>query len=113
MTSPRLDLGSAHWLHFTSWGPDRKLNPQYAKFPDVEKWGAIVGHDLRPDDGNEFCQKNGFCEGSITFDGPVQRQLLGGPFWQVLSWEPLTLSPSLLCHCGDHGQLINGRWVIS
>jgi hypothetical protein len=30
--------------------------------------------------------------------------------WQVLCMEPLTLSPSLLCHCGDHGYIQGGRW---
>lgn len=32
--------------------------------------------------------------------------------WDVLSWEPLTLSPSLLCRaCGHHGFVQQGRWV--
>jgi hypothetical protein len=46
--------------------------------------------------------------------------------WQVQTWEPLTISPSLLCkmprfgpdnkaipgtECGDHGFIRGGRWV--
>jgi len=32
--------------------------------------------------------------------------------WQVESWEPLTISPSVLCLiCGDHGFIRNGSWV--
>lgn len=32
--------------------------------------------------------------------------------WTVVSIDPLTLSPSLLCRqCGHHGHIINGRWV--
>lgn len=32
--------------------------------------------------------------------------------WDVLSLEPLTLSPSLLCRmCGSHGFIRDGRWV--
>jgi hypothetical protein len=32
--------------------------------------------------------------------------------WDVLSTEPLTLSPSLRCRrCGHHGFIRDGRWV--
>jgi len=32
--------------------------------------------------------------------------------WDVVSLEPLTISPSLLCRvCGHHGFVRNGRWV--
>lgn len=34
--------------------------------------------------------------------------------WKVESWEPLTLSPSLLCmrkECGTHGFIREGKWV--
>jgi hypothetical protein len=110
MSSNRLDLGSGHWLEYTSWAPDRELNPHLAQYPDVGKWGAIVGHPLRPDD--ELCAGRGECHAAITFDGEVQRQLSGSEaVWQVQSWDPLTVSPSLLCHCGDHGFIQNGAWV--
>lgn len=34
------------------------------------------------------------------------------PVWTVESWEPLTLSPSVLCRaCGLHGWIRGGRWV--
>jgi hypothetical protein len=111
MTAPRLDLGADHWLEYVSWAPDRALNPQYAGLPDVERWGAVVGHPLRP--GDEQCAWRGACTGSITFDGLAQRQLSDGPFWTVEAWEPLTLSPSLLCHCQDHGFIRSGQWVNS
>jgi hypothetical protein len=111
VTAERIGLGDGHWLRYVSWGPDRVLNPQYAELPDVEKWGAIVGHPLRP--GDAQCTWLGECQGSVTFDATVQRQLEAGPFWQVESWEPLTLSPSLLCHCGDHGFIRDGHWVSS
>jgi len=100
MTAP-LDLGHDHRLRFTSWAPDRALNPQHADRPDVERFGAIIWH--RREDGHE-------CEGSITFDGEVARDLGRGPLWTVESWEPLTLSPSLLAPCGDHGHIREGRW---
>lgn len=32
--------------------------------------------------------------------------------WEVISVEPLTLSPSLLCRaCGSHGFIRDGKWV--
>lgn len=101
--SERFDLGDDHWLEFNSWNPDRELNPHFAHLPDVEKFGATVGH-LKPD-GSPCC-------GAITFDGPVQRELVPERGrWQVQSWEPLTVSPSLLCQCGDHGFIRGGKWI--
>ena len=98
-----LDLGSDHTLRFTCWGPDRELNPQYAHLPDVDKFGAIVEH--KTPEGKE-------CGGGITFDGEVARATNRSPVWTVEQWEPLTLSPSLLCKtCGDHGFIREGKWV--
>jgi hypothetical protein len=100
-----IDLGDNHCLKFVSWYPDRELNPQYDGIPDVEKWGARV---LHLSDKSE----TGKCEGFITFDGEVQRQVFAAVAkWQVQSWEPLTVSPSLLCSCGDHGYIREGKWV--
>lgn len=110
MTAPRLDLGSGHWLEFTSWAPDYFLNPRYADLPEVSRWGAIIWHELRPDDS--VCAWRGECAAAITFAGEVQRQVIPDAVtWTVESWEPLTLSASLLCHCGDHGFIRDGRWV--
>ncbi len=34
------------------------------------------------------------------------------PLWSVERWDPLTLSPSVLCRaCGAHGWVREGRWV--
>ena len=58
--------------------------------------------------------KNGEdCAGSVRFDTPEAHAAFKRPgaFWQVLSWEPLTLSPSLLCSCGNHGWILDGKWV--
>lgn len=30
--------------------------------------------------------------------------------WQVESVDPVTIAPSLLCPCGHHGFIRNGRW---
>lgn len=47
----------------------------------------------------------------ITFDTPIARRTTDGPFWSVESWEPLTVSPSVLCNCGDHGYIRGARWI--
>ncbi len=102
------DLGSHHWYKFFGWFPDRDLNPQYADIPDIERCGAAVPH-LKPD-GTQ-------CEGFIHIDTPDVRKVFpGSSYWTVESWEPLTVSPSLLCDpakggCGDHGVIKQGRWV--
>ena len=101
--TPDLDLGDDHWLTFTAWAPDRELNPQYADLPDDSKIGGIIRH--KKPDGT-------MCEGSIWFDGPVPRRVFSKhPLWQVSNWEPLTCSPSFLCHCGDHGFIREGKWA--
>lgn len=105
MKEPDLDLGDDHTLRFYGWSPERDINPQYDGIPDEPKAGAVVDH-LRPD-GTP-------CIGSgVHFDTPIMRQVTKDQnMWQVESWEPLTLSPSLLCRaCGDHGFIREGRWV--
>lgn len=94
-----VDLGSGFSLRWTRWAPDRKLNPQYSDLPDVEKIGAIL-----------TCRHG--TEGSILFDhGDAYAKLFPNrPRWKVLSWEPLTLSPSIDCGC-CHGYIRDGKWV--
>lgn len=33
------------------------------------------------------------------------------PHWTIESEDPLTISPSFLCHCGFHGFVRGGIWV--
>lgn len=109
-----LDLGNGVTLRWSAWAPERDINPQYAdeqEWPDVDRYGASI---IFPDG----------CRGGITFDGSVARKhneaaaARGGhqaPTWTVESWDPLTLSPSILDHgrgdCpGHHGYIRNGAW---
>lgn len=105
-----VDLGDNHWLRYMCWSPDLSLNPQYAHLAYlIRTWpivGAIVAHKCNTD--------SGIHEGVIHFETPLTKS---NPFhadqkWQVHSWAPLTLSPSLLskCPCNDHGFIRNGRW---
>lgn len=77
----------------------------YTSGAGYDKAGLIEEHD-RPDG-------KGRCAGGVYFDLPgVQETFPGVAVWQVESWDPLTISPSLLCRiCGNHGFIKNGRWV--
>jgi hypothetical protein len=108
--SERIDLGSGHSMEYFSWAPD-DLPGNRAAFgfplPNVPKAGATIYHQSKTDASQE-------CSSGIYFDLPELQQTLnsGKNAWQVQSWEPLTVSPSLLClRCGDHGFIREGRWV--
>lgn len=121
VTAEPLDLGDGHTLRFTAWAPERDIPAnaeRYAGIPDVDRFGAIVTHPIR--EGDTLCEgrrkrgsvDEGCCIAGITFAGDVQRRIAPDrPSWTVESWDPLTISPSLLCHCGDHGFIREGRWV--
>ena len=98
-----LDLGHGHTLPFTRWAPDRRLNPQYAGLPAVAQVGALMTHTDR--EGQR-------CRGVVTFRSPVAAVAFpGSPLWTVESLDPLTITPSIVCTCGDHGWIRQGRWV--
>lgn len=108
-----LDLGHGVTLSWTCWKPDRALNAQYVGIPDIERLGAIFDH---PNPKTE----TGRCTGAINFDTPEARRVLSErSLWQVESWDPLTISPSVLCRgrnidgseCGFHGWIRGGKWV--
>lgn len=100
-----LDLGNDHWLRWLSWaGSD---DPRFAHLPPVDRYGGIILHPNRTTGAP--------CFGGIWFTSEMQR--LVDPqvaTWDVSSWEPLTISPSVLCGaagCGDHGYIRDGRWM--
>jgi hypothetical protein len=86
------DIGYGVQIAYRSWG-------------DHDKGGLVDEHD-RPDG-------KGRCYGGVQFDLPGMRDDFSeDQIWQVESWEPLTISPSLLCRiCGHHGWIREGRWV--
>ncbi len=97
------DLGHGHIVEFTSWRPDRELNPQYKDIPDVERYGLLIKHPTP--EGNP-------CMGSVVFDSPAAAKISpNSAVWQVEAWDLLTLSPSILCSCGDHGWIREGHWI--
>ncbi|HXH63069.1 MAG TPA: hypothetical protein VNG95_02735, partial [Gemmatimonadales bacterium] len=112
MNENRIDLGAGHSMEFFSWAPD-DLPANRATFgfplPDVPKAGLIIYHPDLKHPGAE-------CVSGLHFDLPELRRFPtsfpNSAVWQVESWEPLTISPSVLCmRCGDHGFIKAGRWV--
>ena len=93
------DLGHDHWTKpwvYGSGGVPGGVHVLHPKGPIVS--GAYA--DSR------------YCLGSIAFDLPAAADHgHTGAVWQVQSMDPLTVSPSLACDCGDHGFIREGKWV--
>lgn len=77
----------------------------YTKVFWHDEWVGI--HEWHPERGE-------YEAGFVAFTGrtmPDWRRP-GAPTWEVISEEPLTLSPSLACgQCGHHGWIRDGKWV--
>lgn len=70
------------------------------------EWVGLIRRHPRKDG-------SGRCASAVAFDTPASRAAHGPSmaFHTVVSYEPLTLSPSLLCRaCGHHGHIRGGRW---
>lgn len=104
--SRRYDIGSNHWVRLATGHGE----------PDNRVVSLIIDH-LSPS-GQP-------CTGSLTLRQSDPRYHVSGgkpiALWNVLQpagrpWmadegiEGVTLDPSVLCHCGDHGWIRNGRW---
>ena len=92
-----LDLGDGHWLDWVGPGDG------------TTRIGAIVYHRLPP--GAPDHLGNGMCAGSIRWVPDPDRPSRVTWDLQGAADEHLTVSPSLLCSCGDHGFIRQGRWV--
>lgn len=69
-----------------------------------DHWVAI--HEWHPSPMGE-------CGGFVAFDTPEAHLVTTpqSPKWMVKNWDPLTLTPSLLCRrCGNHGFITSGVW---
>lgn len=94
-----LDLGHDHYVE-----PFGRYND-----PTDATVGYHVLHRKGPNPHPAY-EGSDWCMGGITLDVPAAEGLTGAR-WQVQSMEPLTVSPSLLCECGDHGFIRDGKWV--
>lgn len=57
------------------------------------------------------CPMLGDNPSAIPLDVPQNAHIAADDKWQVECLDPVTLSPSLLCPCGHHGFIRQGRWV--
>lgn len=106
-SNERIDFGSGVTGYWLGWSPDRNIPSnaeRYAGIADLPKCSLVLEHKMP--DGTPH-------EGIVTIDQPGARAVFDEPhpLWKVESWEPLTLSPSVLCSCGWHGFVRDGRWV--
>jgi hypothetical protein len=92
---PDLDLGDGHHLWW------------------IRVDGVVVGAQYDHPSGTQRPTETGRCAGTFWLDTPEARAKTSGarPRWQVASMDPFTISPSLLCSCGDHGFIQGGKWV--
>lgn len=94
------DQSLAVWLdddHAVTWTvahSDRQIN------------GGLLWHRV-PE--NSLSATPGWCVGG--FCTRQEGNTAGVPIWDLESIDPITLSPSILCGCGHHGFIKNGKWV--
>lgn len=105
-----LDFGHAHFGRWIRWAPDDlPANRERYGFPlpVVEKACLAIRHTGPNGEECESALHPDIPETRLMFENDAARHV-----WTVQSWEPLTLSPSILCRrCGDHGFIREGRWV--
>lgn len=89
-----IDIGHGVGIRFMAWH-------------EHERAGITERHPTP--DGTD----GGIHFGGVLFDLPgVAEAFPNSARWTVESWDPLTLSPSLLCpQCGHHGWIRDGKWV--
>lgn len=73
-------------------------------FDDQGNWIAINEWHVN--------SKGRLCGGFVAFNIKSEIFSNSSPKWNVLSYDPLTISPSLLCKaCGNHGYIRNNTWI--
>lgn len=87
--------------HYTDIGDGHEIS--FVFYKDDQRAGMNVRHKTPAGEP---------CEGFITFEGSAwAKEFSNAVTWKVENWDPLTISPSLLCRCGDHGWIREGKWV--
>lgn len=102
MTDFSIDLGSGFRAEWLPWSPDRSIPENFKRYHDVQDIEKAM-----------LLIKCPHGQGGIYPNTPeVRRVFPNNPLWDVISWEPLTLSPSIQrkeCNC--HGFIREGKWV--
>lgn len=70
--------------------------------------GAFILHPKGPKDTGAYPGED-WCLGSVGFDIPENTSDTGAK-WELRNLNPLHIEPSVLCDCGDHGWIRNGKW---
>jgi hypothetical protein len=88
-----IDLGDGHRVVFSEYKGEKRVAANIIH-PTVD--GKCDGQGFISFTGRAWARE---------FDGRIET-------WEVVSEEPFTISPSVLCRaCGDHGFVRDGRWV--
>lgn len=96
--------GAACDCHWPAPSEDKRqvdwqwLDEDHAGYFITRSDGSLFGFEVRhrKADGK-------WCEGHAAF--------VPGANHELVSREPLTIMPSLLCHCGEHGWIRDGKWI--
>lgn len=112
-TDDWFDLGDGYRYKFLTWNPDFSIASNAAKWAHLAHLikrhpvvGATISHRCRTESGVH--------EGAIYFRTVLTKAVPSfDKCWDVQSWAPLHISPSLLSHCpcNSHGFIRGGRWV--
>ena len=102
------------WVHDPVWLDENNFitwvtwNPEG---PDALPYMALWYH--RPKNQRAHLEGlKGWCFGSFGWRNPDPEKLTGSVTWTLESWEPFTVSPSILClDCGAHGFIREGKWL--
>jgi hypothetical protein len=65
---------------------------------------------VHPSAGQNHIPAGEPCAGTVTFGDPGHDSA-GRAHWSLVSLDPLHVEPSILCSCGRHGFVRDGRWV--
>lgn len=106
-----IDLGDDHhfvWLDGSTATHEERFpettHPSAGDGRPVTRCGIIVDH-RNPNTGER-------CAGAVMFAkvlNPSEHEAKR-PIWECVNLDPLHLEPSILCSCGDHGYVRDGRW---
>jgi hypothetical protein len=98
--SDEIDIGHGVTISYftTSLAPDGVglISP-----PSGLRYGLILRHTALGK------TESGRCACAVFFRDVPGKDAI----WQLVREDPLTLSPSILCNCGFHGFIRDGKWV--
>jgi hypothetical protein len=89
------------------WSRDIELGGGHYLSRTVDRDGELAGFiDVHPDARDPRQE----CCGAVPLEGTAGAT--AGHAWKLVSADPVTLAPSLLCPtCGNHGFVRDGQWV--